>query len=83
MFQSVCTVRLKTSSTHDNWQHFPLEAVDGRAAYYCLGKAVPKSDVVRKERSSINLGSEKRYKVVESVASNRAYWFEVSGWHVN
>ena len=60
MFQSIFTVRLKTSSTHDNWQHFPLETVDGRAAYCCRWKAVPKSDVVRKEGSSANLGSEKK-----------------------
>ena len=33
--------------SHDDWLDFPLEAVDGRAAYYWLGKAVPESDGVR------------------------------------
>ena len=69
--------------SHDDWLDFPLEAVDGRAAYYCLGKAVPESDGVREEGSLVDLGSGIRYKVVESMASNRADWYEVSGWYVN
>ena len=69
--------------SHDDWQDFPLEAVDGRAAYYWLGKAVPKSDGVREEGSLVDLGSGIRYKVVESMASNRADWYEVNGWHIN
>ena len=85
MYQSVCTVWLKTPSnvlSHDNWQHFPLKAVDGRAAYYCLGDAVPKLDG-REEGSFVDLGSSKRYMVVESMASNRAVWYEVDGGHIN
>ena len=46
-------------------------------------KAVPESDGVREEGSLVDLGSGIRYKVVESMASNRADWYEVSGWHVN
>ena len=61
--------------SHDDWLDFPLKAVDG--------KAVPESDGVREEGSLVDLCSGIRYKVVESMASNRADWYEVSGWHVN
>ena len=59
MYQNVYTMRSKTSSTFNNWKHFPLEAVDLRAANYCLGKAFPKLDGVRKEGSLVDLSSGK------------------------
>ena len=43
--------------SHDDWLDFPLEAVDSRAAYYWLGKAVPELDGVREEGSLVDLGS--------------------------
>ena len=42
--------------SHDDWQDFPLEAVNGGAAYYWLGKAVPKSDGVREEGFLVETG---------------------------
>ena len=42
-----------------------------------VGMVVPKSDGVREEGSLVDLGSGKRYKVVESITSNRDYWYEI------
>ena len=38
MYSAVKNIQYLLS--HDDWLDFPLEAVDGRAAYYWLGKAV-------------------------------------------
>ena len=64
MYVVQCSYNIQYLLSHDDWQDFPLEAVDGRTAYDSLEKAVPKSDGVREEGSLVDLGSGIRYKVV-------------------
>ena len=83
LYQSVCTVQLKTSST------FYLMTT-GRTSLLKLSMVgLLTTDWGRLFQSrmvsgkKVDLGSGIRYKVVEPMASNRVDWYELSGWHVN
>ena len=79
---------VKTSSTFyrmATWNPslVKLSMVGQLTTVWPVGMVVPKSDGVREEGSLVDLGSGKRYKVVESITSNRDYWYEIRRWHVN
>ena len=68
---------VKTSSTslaESEGLHFLLEAVDGQAAYNCLGKAVPQSDGVREEGLLVN-------GVLAYGTRNFMLWPRTDRWH--
>jgi len=79
-------VQIITSCTglaEGHWQHFPLEAVEGCTADYCMGKAVPEPDGVWEEGSLVALSSCERYQVVKSMSSDWADWSEMSSEDFN